>query len=30
MNLESNTVLWRMSVADSSTNINVNNWVEQQ
>lgn len=31
MSLESNTLLWRMSVDNpSTTNINVNNWVEQQ
>ncbi|ALO33820.1 alkaline serine protease [Colwellia sp. MT41] len=30
MSLESDTLLWRMSVANSATNINVNNWVEQQ
>jgi len=31
MNVESDTLIWRMSVANSSTtNINVNNWVEQQ
>jgi len=31
MSVESDTLIWRMSVANSSTtNINVNNWVEQQ
>ena len=30
MSLESDTLLWRMSVANSATNITVNNWVEQQ
>jgi serine protease AprX len=31
MSLESDTLIWRMSVANSNnTNINVNNWVEQQ
>jgi serine protease AprX len=31
MSLESNTLLWRMSVDNpSTTNINVNNWVEQE
>lgn len=30
MGLESDTLLWRMSVANSATNITVNNWVEQQ
>ena len=30
MSLESDTLLWRMGVANSATNITVNNWVEQQ
>jgi serine protease AprX len=31
MNVESDTIIWRMSVdTPNTTNINVNNWVEQQ
>lgn len=30
MSVESDALIWRMNVADSSTGINVNNWVEQQ
>jgi len=30
MSFETDTVIWRMSVANSATDINVNNWVEQQ
>jgi len=31
MNVESDTIIWRMSIDNpSTTNINVNNWVEQQ
>jgi len=30
MNFGTDTVIWRMSVANSTTDIGVNNWVEQQ